>query len=335
MKNITRLFGAIIIVSALFFNGIYHKASAQEPWSGLDKTQTILPKGNAPFQISTRVPFKDIKTRLVKTTDNADPYFGEWIISDGWILIDGEDKFNATVPGTVLTTFIDQGVYPDPYYGLNNMSIPDSLSEKDWWYEVNFTLPQELHKSLSSKRFYLTFNGINYRSEVLLNGHKIGDMTGAFKRGIFDVTDIIGSEAEASPNYSLRVHILPLEHPGIPHEQSMSEGQGLNGGATSLDGPTFIASVGWDWMPAIRDRNIGIWQDVRLISGGYRRIENPIIATDLPLPDTSKAAIYIETPIENVSGEVINGELVATITNGDQEITVRHSYYLYPDEVKN
>jgi hypothetical protein len=68
MKNITRLFGAIIIVSALFFNGIYHKASAQEPWSGLDKPQTILPKGNAPFQISTRVPFKDIKTRL-------SPYF--------------------------------------------------------------------------------------------------------------------------------------------------------------------------------------------------------------------------------------------------------------------
>jgi hypothetical protein len=342
MKNITRLFGAIIIVSALFFNGIYHKASAQEPWSGLDKPQTILPKGNAPFQISTRVPFKDIKTRLVKTTDNADPYFGEWIISDGWILIDGEDKFNATVPGTVLTTFIDQGVYPDPYYGLNNMSIPDSLSEKDWWYEVNFTLPQELHKSLSSKRFYLTFNGINYRSEVLLNGHKIGDMTGAFKRGIFDVTDIIGSEAEASPNYSLRVHILPLYHPGIPHEQSISEGQGLNGGATSLDGPTFISSVGWDWVPGIRDRNVGIWQDVRLSVGGAVRICDPLIVTDLPLPDTTSASLTIESEIRNDGTQAERGIIKAIIIKPSccdrdrcDHIELKLPFELMPGEIKN
>ena len=33
----------------------------------------------------------------------------------------------ATVPGTVLTTLIDRGVYLDPYYGLNNMTIPDVI----------------------------------------------------------------------------------------------------------------------------------------------------------------------------------------------------------------
>ena len=53
--------------------------------------------------------------------------------ADGW--------YNATVPGTVLTTLVDQGVYPDPYYGLNNLVIPDTLCRTDWWYRLEFSSP--------------------------------------------------------------------------------------------------------------------------------------------------------------------------------------------------
>ena len=31
----------------------------------------------------------------------------------------------ATVPGTVLTTLLNNGLVPDPFYGMNNASIPD------------------------------------------------------------------------------------------------------------------------------------------------------------------------------------------------------------------
>ena len=31
------------------------------------------------------------------------------------------------VPGTVLTSLVGAGLYPDPYYGLDNLSIPDDL----------------------------------------------------------------------------------------------------------------------------------------------------------------------------------------------------------------
>ena len=31
-----------------------------------------------------------------------------------------------------------------------------------------------------------------------------------------------------------------------------------------LDGPTFVATEGWDWIPAVRDRDTGIWQPVTL-----------------------------------------------------------------------
>ncbi|MEH3048462.1 LamG-like jellyroll fold domain-containing protein [Sphingomonas adhaesiva] len=47
----------------------------------------------------------------------------------------------ATVPGTVLQTLVDRGVYPDPYYGLNNLKIPESLARQDYWYRTTFTVP--------------------------------------------------------------------------------------------------------------------------------------------------------------------------------------------------
>ncbi|HKW30686.1 MAG TPA: hypothetical protein VJT54_15225, partial [Verrucomicrobiae bacterium] len=34
--------------------------------------------------------------------------------------VDTADWYDATVPGTVLATLVNEGVYPDPYYGLNN-----------------------------------------------------------------------------------------------------------------------------------------------------------------------------------------------------------------------
>ena len=37
----------------------------------------------------------------------------------------------ATVPGTVLQTLVDRGVYPDPYYGLNNLKILESRARQD------------------------------------------------------------------------------------------------------------------------------------------------------------------------------------------------------------
>ncbi len=69
------------------------------------------------------------------------------------------DWMSATVPGTVLTTMIDRGIYPDPDYGLNNLAIPESLNKQDYWYRVEFHLP----KAARGRRLTLTFEGINYR----------------------------------------------------------------------------------------------------------------------------------------------------------------------------
>jgi beta-galactosidase/beta-glucuronidase len=203
----------------------------------------------------------------------------------------GFDAMNwhvATVPGTVLTTLVDRGIYPDPYYGLNNMEIPEKLSRQDYWYRTTFDLSAEG----DGKRLTLVFNGINYASEIWVNGEKLGVTAGAFVRGQFDFAPVAGTNVVA-------VRVSPPPHPGIPHEQSIIGGVGPNGGQLAIDGPTFVATEGWDWIPGIRDRNTGIWLPVELEAHGDLRILDPQVITDLPLPRTDSADVYVTVPIEN------------------------------------
>lgn len=242
-----------------------------------------------------------------------------WTIAENWKLLsvdeEGFDKsiegaalskegFNdaswmpATVPGTVLTTMIDRGKYPDPDFGLNNLVIPESLNKHDYWYRVEFPSPK-LHMATHRT---LHFAGINYSAEIWLNGVRLGEMRGAFRRGDFDVTAVL----RKSGVNALAIRISPPPHPGIPHEQSLKGGAGDNGGAMLIDGPTFVATEGWDWIPAIRDRDTGLWQSVSLRESGAVTIGDPQIITRLPLPDTKTADIEIHIPVRNMSNVSLN-----------------------------
>lgn len=238
-----------------------------------------------------------------------------WTIADNWRLLSVDNEriarsvngralsqagfddaswMPATVPGTVLTTMIDRGVYPDPDFGLNNLAIPESLNKHDYWYRVEFPSPSPY----STSRRTLHFAGINYSAEVWLNGVRLGDMRGAFRRGDFDVTLVL----RKTGINALAIRISPPPHPGIPQEQSLKGGPGDNGGAMLIDGPTFVATEGWDWIPAIRDRDTGLWQSVSLKESGAVTIGDPQVITRLPLPDRATANIEIHVPVHNATG---------------------------------
>jgi beta-galactosidase/beta-glucuronidase len=244
-----------------------------------------------------------------------------WTIASNWTMIAApevqgtgeaisQSGFNtkgwlpATVPGTALTTYVDRGVYPDPDYGLNNLAIPESLNKQDYWYRAEFKAP----RLSSGHHFTLTFHGINYKATVWMNGKTLGTITGAFIRGTFDVTENL----RPGVANALAIRVSPPPHPGIPHEQSLKGGPGENGGTMCLDGPTFVATEGWDWIPAIRDRNTGIWQPVTLSATSMVKIGDAQVVTRLPLPDTSQAKVEITVPLENLSNSVVVGRLQAS-----------------------
>jgi beta-galactosidase/beta-glucuronidase len=76
-----------------------------------------------------------------------------------------------------------------------------------------------------------------------------------------------------------------------------------------------LCSVGWDWMPPVRDRNMGIWQPVYLRTSGSITIEQPKLVTVLPsLPDTSVAKLTLTLKLKNHSKNTEKGKLTIFIT---------------------
>jgi len=289
-----------------------------------------MPRSKAPFSAPVAKPLPPARDALQADGDNQ-WRVGGWMLAeapkvqaDGAVIsakgFSAKNWYVATVPGTVLTTLVDRGVYPDPDYGLNNLAIPETLNKQDYWYRTEFKVPS----NLGSKRLTLTFHGINYRAAVWLNGQSLGTITGAFIRGNFDVTGIL----KAGQTNVLAVRISPPPHPGIPQEQSIKGGPGENGGIMCLDGPTFVATEGWDWIPAIRDRDTGIWQPVTLTATNMIRIGDPQVITTLPLPDTSKADVAINVPLSNSSDTPAK----ATLTAAFEGVTVTKGVTLPPGD---
>ena len=306
MRRIT-LFTLLLLLPAFAAAQLNFGLSSPQPESNL-------PKSKAPRPVCERKAFVAEPSRLVPTAEGNFTLEGGWqMIEDAtlaernitvWDIATTDGWYNATVPGTVLTTLVEQGVYPDPYYGLNNLYIPETLCRQDWWYRISFDSPV----ISEGEHYTLLFNGINYKALVWLNGTPLGNIAGAFTRAEFPVTHLLKQGGQNT----LVVKIIPPHNPGIPHEQEFNSA-GPNGGVLCMDGPTFICTEGWDWVPGIRDRNIGIWQSVELCRSGSVRLTDPYVITDLPLPDTSSADITISATLTNSSAKeqsvTINGTI--------------------------
>lgn len=279
------------------------------------------------------------KVRQVKLTDfelqssaviNAG---GEEISLPGYISKDY--WYPVKVPSTVLSALVANGVYPDPNMGLNNMLIPDASDEfnkkydlerfsflpndpnpwkKPYWYRTEFQVPA-VDKG---RHFQLIFKGINYRAAVWVNGSRVADstvMAGMFAQYSLDVSRYI----KPGESNALAVKIYPLDYPGTPAAEQLKAFDDFypNGGPTGDIGKnvTMLCSVGWDWVPPVRDRNMGIWLPVYLRTTGGVTIGNTKITTSFPAEqDTSVAKISLGLTLFNHSASSEKGKLTVTIS---------------------
>ncbi|PTM96938.1 discoidin domain-containing protein [Streptomyces sp. VMFN-G11Ma] len=234
----------------------------------------------------------------------------DWADGDGAALskpaLDTSGWLPATVPGTVLTSLVDQGKLPEPVAGFGNLHVPEALSRHSWWYRRGFRLPKGVRTG-AGRRLWLEFDGVNHKAEVWLNGSRVGEVTFPFARAAFDVTSLIGDGGSDSGSGSggeqaLAVKITPMPFPGSPADKGPAGSSWVDAGANMMNrnSPTYLASSGWDWMPAVRDRAAGIWNHVRLRSTGAAVLGDPRVDTRLPdLPDTGTAELTILVPVRN------------------------------------
>ena len=221
------------------------------------------------------------------------------------------DWLVATVPGTVLASYYNAGAVPNPDFGDNQSMISDSFFYADFWYRNEFTPPP----ANPGRRVWLNFAGVNWKADVYLNGEKLGRIEGAFTRARFDVTGKLPPGRKSA----LAVRILKNATPGSIKEKTF-ESPDKNGGALGADNPTFHAAIGWDWIPTIRGRDTGIWNDVFFTVTGAVTIENSHVDSKLLLPDTSHADVTIEATLRNHDTRPVSGTLRGRF--GDEAFTI-------------
>ena len=238
---------------------------------------------------------------------------GERLSSPGF---DDSAWLPATVPGTVLTTYVNNGAVPDPSFADNQLCISDSYFHSDFWYRHVF----EAHPD--TPRQFLHFDGINYKARIWLNGQYVGGIETAFDAARFDVTGLLND----GDNY-MAVKIVCNTHFDKARVQT-AYWPNVSGGTIGADNPTMHATAGWDWMPTVRGRNIGIYDKVYLRGTGEVTVDDPFVQTKLPLPDTTRAVILASATLKNHSSEPVEG--ILKVCFGD--LTLEQAATLAPGE---
>ena len=217
----------------------------------------------------------------------------------------------ATVPGTVLASYINIGAVPNPNYADNVDQISESFFRSNFWYRDEF----EVGDIADGEQQWLNFDGINWKAHVFLNGHSLGTIEGAFMRGRFNVTGLLRRGRNC-----LAVEVVCNEHFAAIKEKDAQSTQ-FNGGIVGADNPTFHASVGWDWITTVRGREVGIWNEVYLTTTGKVSVSDPYVMTRLD-EDGQTASVTPSVYVRNHASQPVTGVLRGHIGEVHFEQTV-------------
>jgi exo-1,4-beta-D-glucosaminidase len=222
----------------------------------------------------------------------------------------------VAVPNTVVGALVENGTYPDPFFGMNLRSLPgmtypvaknfsllpmspQSPFARSWWYRKEFDVPS----ALSGRAVFLNFDGINYRANIWFNGQRVADAreaAGAFRRYTLDVT----RWARPGARNAVAVEVFAPE-------------------VTDL-------AVTWvDWSPMPPDKNMGLWSDVYVTDSGAIALRNPHVVTRLE-PSLDVAHVTVTVEALNTTDRAVSGILRGSIG----EIRFEHKVALGPREQK-
>ncbi len=236
--------------------------------------------------------------------------------------IDTSGWYNTSAPKTVFAVLVENGVFKDPYFGMNLRSVPgvdypiggqfanlempvNSPYAVPWWYRKEFEVP----KQFKGHTVWMAFRGINYRGEIWINGKKLAGLdqvVGAFRRYEFDVTDFIREGVK-------NVVAIAISAPK----------------AGEL-GITFV-----DWNPTPPDKDMGLWQEVVLSESGPVTVRHAFVTSNLDLPGAEKARLTIRGQLTNSSASPMKGILKGKITGAGKPLEFSQTFELSAKESRD
>src|SRR5882724_9541857 len=268
----------------------------------------------------------------------AAPASGQTVLRDGWkvqssakVTASGDKVsepgfstlgwYATSAPKTVFAVLVENGVYKDPYYGMNLRNFPgveykiggqfaneempaNSPFAVPWWYRKEFEIPA----ADNGKQIWIEFHGINYRAEIWINGKKIAgpeEVVGSFRRYDYNVTQYV--------------------HPGRKNALAV---------AVSAPNASELGITWVDWNPTPPDKDMGLWQEVVLLTSGPVRLRHPFVETRLDLPKAEFAHLTVRAFASNATAEPLMGTLRGKIEGGGLNVEFTQDVELAANESK-
>jgi len=214
------------------------------------------------------------------TALNAKAFVHRQFLNDGWKFRQARTLswHKGTVPGTVHTDLMDNGIIRDPFIGQNEREV-QWVDKEDWIYETTFDLDK---LSGECDNMNLVFDGLDTYADIILNDSTVLETNNMFRQWIIPVSDIIkpqGNKLRVYFHSPVKVDLPKFE--SLPYRYEAGNDQSENGGIFDKRVSIFARKAGyhygWDWGPRLVTS--GIWRPVYLETWTGPKIEDVCIQT--------------------------------------------------------
>lgn len=224
---------------------------------------------------------------------------------DNWSFKASNDSvwLKASVPGTIHTDLMANGIIEDPYYRLNERKI-QWVDKKDWIYQTTFNLNNQ---EFNRQNHELNFKGLDTYANVYLNDSIILKSNNMHRTYIVNVKEYLLKGANVlrivleSPIkkglelYDTLDYVLP-----VSANDQAETGEVPGGKRINVHTRKAAYHYGWDWGPRLVTS--GIWRPITMRSWDDFRICDFIINTSLNGDvATIMAQIEIESSFDNIN----------------------------------
>lgn len=163
----------------------------------------------------------------------------------------------ATVPGTVHTDLLKNGLIADPFFGCNE-KILQWIGQADWVYQTTFNINPKL---LNNNQIRLVFEGLDTYARVSLNGNHLLETNNMFRKW----------EVDCKPFLQAGTNTLEVAFSSAANRfyaDSLAYDYTLPGGKWVFARKAAY-HFGWDWGPKFI--TAGIWKPVYLEAWNQHR----------------------------------------------------------------
>lgn len=202
---------------------------------------------------------------------------------------------DATVPGTVHTDLMANGIIEDPYYRLNEHDV-QWIDKVNWEYKTTFQADKKL---LANNRIIFDFKGLDTYAHIFLNGRRIIETDNMFREWAADIKpfmkegknelriEFLSPIVEGMKKYDAQGFEIPTS------DNDLAEiGQVPGKKKVSIYTRKAGYHYGWDWGPRLVTS--GIWRPIYVKAWNHAKIENTQIVQNEVSPENAKLTAIFE-----------------------------------------